>query len=168
MWEISRFKLFSHRINNVYKFLCMCNIICMHVTCTVITVHTICEGLLQHVSINGFNSNLEHIHCGVTQGSILGPLLFLIYINDLNCAIRYCSVYHLPDDTDLLNYNNSVKRMNKYFNQDLKKLKNWLNANKICLNISKTEVVSFKSSKKLIDISLKLKHNGKRLYPTNS
>ena len=77
----------------------------------------------QYVSINGFNSKLEHIHCGVPQGSILGPLLFLIYINDLNCAIRYCSVHHFADDTNLLNYNNSVKRMNKQVNQDLKNIK---------------------------------------------
>ena len=41
----------------------------------------------QYVSINGFNSKLEHIQCVVSQGSILGPLLFLIYISDLNCAI---------------------------------------------------------------------------------
>ena len=122
----------------------------------------------QYVSINGFNSKLEHIHCGVPQGSILGPLLFLIYINDLNCAIRYCSVHHFADDTNLLNYNNSVKRMNKQVNQDLKNLTNWLNANKICLNVSKTEVVLFKSSRKLTDVPLKLKLNGKRLYPTNS
>ena len=74
----------------------------------------------QYVSINGFNSKLEHIHCGVPQGSILGPLLFLIYINDLNCATRYCSVQHFADDTNLLNYNNTVKRMNKQVNQDLK------------------------------------------------
>ena len=95
----------------------------------------------QYVSINSFNSKLEHIYCGVLQGSILGPLLFLIYINDLNCAIRYCSVHHFADDTNLLNYNNSVKRMNKQVNQDLKNLKNLLNANKICLNVSKTKVV---------------------------
>ena len=67
----------------------------------------------QYLSISGFNSKLEHIHRGVPLGSILGQLLFLIYINDLNCAIRYCSVHHFADDTNLLNYSNSVKRMNK-------------------------------------------------------
>ena len=57
--------------------------------------------------------------------------------------------------------------MNKQVNQDSKKLRNWLNANKICLNISKTGVVLFKLSRKLTDVLLKLKLNGKRLYPTN-
>ena len=69
---------------------------------------------MRYVSINGFNSNnehIQHIHCGVPLHSILGPLLFLIYINDLNCAIKYSSVHHFADDTNLLNYNNSVKRM---------------------------------------------------------
>ena len=55
--------------------------------------------------------------------------------------------------------------MNKQVNQDLKNLTNWPNANKVCLNVSKTENVLFKSSRKLTDVSLKLKLNGKRLYP---
>ena len=93
------------------------------------------QNQLQYVTINGFNSKLEHIHCSVPQGCIIGPLLFFIYINDLNCAIRYCSVHHFTDDTNLLNYNNPVERMNKQVNQDLKNLINWLNANKICLNV---------------------------------
>ena len=117
----------------------------------------------KYVSINGFNSMLEHIHCGVPQGSIRGPLLFLIYT--INCAIRYCLVHHFADDTNVLNYNNSVKRINKQLSQDLKNLTYWLNANKICLNISKTEVVLFKSSRKLTNVPLKPKLNGKRLYP---
>ena len=122
----------------------------------------------QYVSINGFNSKLEHIHCSVPQGSILGPLLFLIYIDDLDCAIRHCSVHHFADDTNLLNYNNSMKGMNKQVNQDLKNLTNWLNANNNFLNVSKTEVVLLKSSRALTDVPLKLKLNGKILYSTNS
>ena len=98
------------------------------------------ENRSQYVSINGFNSKLDHIHCGVLQGSILVPLLFLIYINDLNCAIRCCLVHHFAEDTNLLNYNNPVKRMNKQVNQGLKNLANWLNANNICLMVNKTEV----------------------------
>ena len=74
------------------------------------------QNRLQYVNINGFNSKLEHINCGAPQGSILGPLFFFIYINDPNCAIRYCSVDHFADDTNLLNYINSVKRMNKQVN----------------------------------------------------
>ena len=58
--------------------------------------------------------------------------------------------------------------MNKQVNQYLKNLTNWLNGNKSFLNVSKTEVVLFKLSRKLTDVSLNLKLNGKRLYPTNS
>ena len=57
--------------------------------------------------------------------------------------------------------------MNKQVNQDLKNIINSLNATKICLNVNKTEVVLFKSSRKLTDVP-KLKLNGKRLYLTNS
>ena len=70
-------------------------------------------------------------------------------------------VHHFAGDANLLNCNKTVKRMNKQVNQDLKNLTNWLNAKKICLNVSKTEVL-FKSSRKLTDVPLKLKLNGKR------
>ena len=126
------------------------------------------DNWFQYVSINGVNSKLEHINSGVPQGSILEPLLFLIYINDLNCAIRYCSVHHFPDDTNLLDSNNWVKRMSKQVNRYLKNLINWPNANKIFLNVSKTEAVLFKSSSKLADVPPKLKLDRKRLSPTIS
>ena len=104
----------------------------------------------------------------MSQRSILGPLLFLIYINDLHAAIKYSKVHHFADDTNLLNFNSCVKSMNKQVNYDLKNLSNWLKANKISLNVGKTELVLFTSSKKQLDCDLKIKLNGKRLYETDS
>ena len=85
----------------------------------------------QYVSINGYISGLAAINCGVPQGSVLGPLLFLLYINDLNQATKSCKVHHFADDTNLLCPSNSIKKLNKLVNDDLKHLVNWLNANKI-------------------------------------
>ena len=66
-----------------------------------------------YVSINGYDSGLAAINSGVPQGSVLGPLLFLLYINDLNQAIKFCKVHHFADDTNLLCLGNSIKKLNK-------------------------------------------------------
>ena len=122
----------------------------------------------QYVSINGHDSGLAAIDCGISQGSVLGPLLFLLYINDPNQAIKFCKVHHFADDTNLLCLGNSLKKPNKLVNADLKRLVNWLNANKISLNVKKTEMVIFKSKQKKFEGDLKIKLCGKRLYPTES
>ena len=77
-------------------------------------------------------------------------------------------MHHFADDTNLLNFNNYVKFINKQVNYDLKNLSNWLKANKISLNVGKTELVLFTSSKKQLDCDLKMKLNGKSLYETDS
>ena len=122
----------------------------------------------QFVSINGYDSGLAEINCGVPQGSVLGPLLFLLYINDLNQAIKFCKVHHFADDTNLLYLGKSIKKLNKLVNIDLKNLLYWLNANKISLNVKKTELVIFKSKRKQFDGEIKLKLSRKRLFPTDS
>ena len=99
----------------------------------------------QCVSINGYQSSLDALNYGVPQGSVLGPLLFLLYINDLNQVIKFCKVHHFADDTNLLCLSNSIKKLKTLVNADLKQLGNWLNANKISLNIKKNEMVIFKS-----------------------
>ena len=95
----------------------------------------------QYVSINGYESNLADVKFDVPQGSVLGPLLFLIYINDLNQAFKFCKVHHFADDANLIHFSKSVYRLNKYVNFDLKNLTYWLNANRISLNVKKTELV---------------------------
>ena len=122
----------------------------------------------QYVSINGYESGLAAINCGVPQGSVLGPLLFLLYIHDLNQAIKFCKVHHFADNTNLLCLSNSIKKLSKLVNADLKHLLNWLNANKISFNVKKTEIIFFKSKLKKLEGDLKIKSCVKRLYPTES
>ena len=104
----------------------------------------------------------------VPQGSVLGPLLFLIYINDLNQALKFSKNHHFPDDANLIDFIKSVNRLNKHVNLDLKNLTYWLNANKIALNVEKTELVIFKHQRKKLDSPTKIKINRKRLYPSKS
>ena len=108
------------------------------------------------------------VNCGVPQGSALGQLLLLIYINDLHKAIRYCKINHFADDTNLFHTNKSVKNLNKLVNHDMKQLNNWLSANKISLNDEKIELVIFKSPRKVLSDEIKIKRTGKRLYSSKS
>ena len=121
----------------------------------------------QYVSILGFDSSTKTVPHGVPQGSVLGPLLFLIYINDLQSAIKNSKVFHFADDTNLLNISNSYRKMEKMVNADLKMLYSWLLANKISLNCDKTEIIFFRKPGAKAPV-LKIKMNGHRIFPSVS
>ena len=87
----------------------------------------------QFVSVKGFNSEEKAMEYGVPQGSVLGPLLFLIYINDIHNPLKFSKTRLFADDTNLLIENNSLKQLQKHLNSDLRNLSAWLKANKISL-----------------------------------
>lgn len=122
-------------------------------------------GRSQFVTINGKSSRKCQIQHGVPQGSVLGPLLFLIYINDLNLAIKHSTTIHFADDTSLLNCDRSLKHINKHINHDLRLLNEWLRANKISLNADKTEIILFRSPRKVISKTLNFRINGQKIIP---
>ena len=90
---------------------------------------------------NRVDSKVQNIGIGAPQGSCLGPLLFLLYINDLPKAINNANVYMYADDTSLSYQNYSIHQLNRALYQDLKALDKWLRGNKLSLNVTKTQLM---------------------------
>ena len=97
----------------------------------------------QYVYYNGISSDFMDISCGVPQGSILGPLLFILYINDIvNCS-DVLQFILFADDTNLFLSNTDIWQLMDLINDELSKLDDWFRANKLSLNISKTNYMMF-------------------------
>ena len=86
--------------------------------------HSVLTNRKQYVWINGFFSQTKILRCGVHQGSTLGPLLFLIYVNDLNNALDH--LHHFADDTNLLFGNKCPSEISCVMNNELKLLTDWI------------------------------------------
>ena len=122
------------------------------------------ENRKQYVSINGFNSHVNHISCGVPQGSSLGPLLFLIYIIDFRLCLNSTEAGHFADDTLIMYANRNMKTIETVVNYELKLVTQWMKLNKLSLNTDKTNFVLFHSRQNLFDKgNLSTKFNYKKI-----
>ena len=128
---------------------------------------TFLTGRTQYTTINDSESSILNILFGVPQGSVLGPLLFVLYINDLHNAVKHSLTFHYADDTNLLLISESLKQINSYVNHDLSLITEWLRANRISLNTSKTEIVIFKPNNKEIKKHLNFRVSGQLIKATD-
>ena len=125
-------------------------------------------GRIQVVDIGGTVSDLNDITCGVPQGSILGPLLFLLYVNDADAAVR-CKLLLYADDSALLISGKDVSSIEQQLSEEMASLSDWLVDNKLSLHLGKTESILFGSKRKLKKhSSLKICCNGTDISPTKS
>ena len=118
---------------------------------------------MQYTLIKERESSLRTVSHGAPQGSILGPLLFILFINDMHNSVEYCKVHQYADDTKLLLTDNSLKKVNRQVNRDLSLVCHWLRANKINLNASKTEIIIFRSKNIQITKHLNFRISGQKI-----
>ena len=106
----------------------------------------------QFVQVGNECSTLMSITFGVPQGSILGPLLFLLYINDISndSKLAKSKTILFADDTNLFFSHANPVHLSKIINQELQKISIWLNVNKLSLNIDKTKFMVFAPRQKKI------------------
>ena len=121
----------------------------------------------QFVSINGFESSKLNITCGVPQGSTLVHILFLSYLNNLRFCLNKSSSNHFSDDTRLTYASKRIKTLETDLNTDLKATYEWLKANRLPLNVKKSQLIIFHSKLKKVDITTcSIKFQGIKLIPS--
>ena len=111
----------------------------------------------QYVSYNGEISSQQDVTCGVPQGSVLGPLLFIIYTNDLPNALRDSRCILFADDTTIYYTSDDLNTTATILSNELEQLTEWFRANKLSLNATKTNYIIFNKTQLVLpDIELKI------------
>ena len=104
----------------------------------------------QYVEYNSCKSSCKELSCGVPQGSLLGPLLFLSYINDLANVSQKLFFLFFADDSNIFLSSKNTDILISEMNSEIVRITDWLAANKLSLNISKTHYMIFSSKKKTV------------------
>ena len=116
----------------------------------------------QYVCYNNSNSELKNIKCGVPQGSILGPVLFILYINDMCEVSKLLNIILFADDTSIFYSTRNIVDITCTVNNELEKLDIWFRVNKLSLNMNKTNFIMF-TNKKQLRPTVNIVLNGKNI-----
>ena len=99
--------------------------------------------------IGNKSSNKSLITCGVPQGSVLGPSLFFLYVNDIYCSSKKLKLYLFADDTNILHSHKNLKSLEKEMNVELQNMYQWLVSSKLTLNLTKKIAIFHPYKKRL-------------------
>ena len=117
--------------------------------------------------MNGHVSDPLPVFCGVPQGSVDGPLLFLISVNDLPNVSKVMQFYVFVDDTSIYFDSDNLFNLQTIINRELNKIRKWLEANRLALNIDKTNYVIFHSPTNKVDNFVRIKFSLKPISSVN-
>ena len=115
------------------------------------------------VNYNGTLSEKHNVDFGTPQGSVLGPLLYIILANDMPRCLRFCNSVIFADDTTIFITGKNLRFLFRKLNEDLKRLSNWFDSNSLTLNSEKSNYILFRTKNKKIDYNGKVTIDGNEI-----
>ena len=119
----------------------------------------------QYTRINGVTSTVQSLNYGVPQGSVLGPLLFLLYVNDIQYCIDKNKIKLFADDTGIFQFNRNLNELRNEASRNLSKIYDWFSFNRLALSLEKSHFLIFHSKRKKIDDNIEKLQFGNNSIP---